>query len=181
MEKAPRPGPRPASGGKPAAAHRLGLHDLRPRAEPDVHRHGQWLALDRPSAGPGGGATETPGDSWDFTSTQPMVLADIKGGRQAAQGHPCMRPRRLFLRHDRTNGAASSSRPKNFVMVNWASATTAKGRPIETPIASQRRSVRRDVIPPALLARTNWASCPTPRPAGLTCRPACAADAAGQQ
>ena len=42
---------------------------------------------------------ETPGDNWDYTSTQPMILADINDRRRAAQGHPARAEERLLLRH----------------------------------------------------------------------------------
>ena len=41
---------------------------------------------------------ETPGDHWDYTSTQPMILADINDRRRAAQGHPACAEERLLLR-----------------------------------------------------------------------------------
>ena len=40
---------------------------------------------------------ETPGDNWDYTSTQPMILADIEDRRQAAQGDPARAQERLLL------------------------------------------------------------------------------------
>ena len=42
---------------------------------------------------------ETPGDNWDYTSTQPMILADITIDGAAAQGHPARAQERLLLRH----------------------------------------------------------------------------------
>lgn len=95
---------------------------------------------------------ETPGDNWDFTSTQPMILADVK-----IDG----RPRKVILHApkngfffviDRTNGQFISAR--NFTEVNWASGYDAKGRPIETALA--RTADRpREIIPSAFGAR-NW-------------------------
>jgi quinohemoprotein ethanol dehydrogenase len=95
---------------------------------------------------------ETPGDNWDFTSTQPMILADL-----AIDG----KPRKVILHApkngfffviDRTNGQFISA--KNFVDVNWASGYDAKGRPIETPMARVADRPR-EIIPSAFGAR-NW-------------------------
>ena len=95
---------------------------------------------------------ETPGDNWDFTSTQPMILADL-----TVQG----KPRKVILHApkngfffviDRRNGQFISA--KNFVDVNWASGYDAQGRPIETAIARSGDRPR-EVIPSAYGAR-NW-------------------------
>uniref|UniRef100_Q07KS9 Pyrrolo-quinoline quinone n=1 Tax=Rhodopseudomonas palustris (strain BisA53) TaxID=316055 RepID=Q07KS9_RHOP5 len=76
---------------------------------------------------------ETPGDNWDYTSTQPMILADL-----TIDG----RPRKVVLHApkngfffviDRTNGKFISA--KNFVEVNWAAGYDSSGRPIENPEA----------------------------------------------
>ncbi|MFZ5739599.1 MAG: PQQ-dependent dehydrogenase, methanol/ethanol family [Pseudomonadota bacterium] len=76
---------------------------------------------------------ETPGDNWDYTSTQPMILADL-----AIDG----KPRKVILHApkngfffviDRTDGKFISA--KNFVEVNWATGYDANGRPIENPEA----------------------------------------------
>ena len=97
---------------------------------------------------------QTPGDNWDYTSTQPMILADI-----TLEG----KPRKVILHApkngfffvlDRTNGQFISA--KNFVEVNWASGYDKNGRPIETEIA--RTGDRpREIIPSAFGAR-NWHS-----------------------
>ena len=76
---------------------------------------------------------ETPGDNWDYTSTQPMILADV-----AIDGAPrkviLHAPKNgFFFVIDRTNGKFISA--KNFVDVNWATGYDANGRPIEVPDA----------------------------------------------
>jgi len=76
---------------------------------------------------------ETPGDNWDYTSTQPMILADltIDGAPRKVVLHA---PKNgFFFVIDRTNGKFISA--KNFVDVNWASGYGADGRPIENPDA----------------------------------------------
>jgi quinohemoprotein ethanol dehydrogenase len=76
---------------------------------------------------------ETPGDHWDYTSTQPMILADINidGTPRKVILHA---PKNgFFFVIDRTNGKFISA--KNFVDVNWATGYGADGRPIEVPAA----------------------------------------------
>lgn len=72
---------------------------------------------------------ETPGDNWDYTSTQPMILADvtIDGAPRKVILHA---PKNgFFFVIDRINGKFISA--KNFVDVNWATGYDANGRPIE--------------------------------------------------
>jgi quinohemoprotein ethanol dehydrogenase len=76
---------------------------------------------------------ETPGDHWDYTSTQPMILADINidGATRKVILHA---PKNgFFFVIDRTDGKFISA--KNFVDVNWATGYGADGRPIEVPAA----------------------------------------------
>ncbi|MEZ5820925.1 MAG: PQQ-dependent dehydrogenase, methanol/ethanol family [Xanthobacteraceae bacterium] len=76
---------------------------------------------------------ETPGDNWDYTSTQPMILADISidGAPRKVILHA---PKNgFFFVIDRTNGKFISA--KNFVDVNWATGYDANGRPVENPDA----------------------------------------------
>ena len=76
---------------------------------------------------------ETPGDNWDYTATQPIILANL-----AIDGQPrkviLHAPKNgFFFVIDRTNGKFISA--KNFVDVNWATGYDASGRPIEVPQA----------------------------------------------
>jgi len=95
---------------------------------------------------------ETPGDSWDYTSTQTLILADLK-----IEG----KPRKVILHApkngfffviDRTDGKFISA--KNYVDVNWATGYDKNGRPIENPEARQTDTPR-EVIPGALGGH-NW-------------------------
>jgi len=97
---------------------------------------------------------ETPGDNWDFTSTQPMILADLTldGKKRKVVMHA---PKNgFFFLIDRTNGRFISA--KNFVDVNWATGYDKNGRPIETDIARVADRPR-EIIPSAYGAR-NWHS-----------------------
>ncbi|MFC0203431.1 PQQ-dependent dehydrogenase, methanol/ethanol family [Novosphingobium soli] len=77
---------------------------------------------------------ETPGESWDFTASQPIILATLKIGgveRKVLMQAP---KNGFFYVIDRTTGKLISA--KNFVPMNWASGVDMKtGRPIENPKA----------------------------------------------
>lgn len=97
---------------------------------------------------------ETPGDNWDFTSTQPMILADIKLDNKPRKVILHAPKNGFFFVIDRTNGKFISA--KNFVDVNWATGYDKNGRPIETP-AARTADRPREIIPSAFGAR-NWHS-----------------------
>ncbi|MBT2187018.1 PQQ-dependent dehydrogenase, methanol/ethanol family [Sphingobium nicotianae] len=74
---------------------------------------------------------ETPGETWDYTATQPIMLADltIDGKPRKVLMHA---PKNgFFYVLDRTTGQFISG--KNFVAVNWATGLDKNGRPIENP------------------------------------------------
>lgn len=76
---------------------------------------------------------ETPGDNWDYTSTQPMILADLElDGRQRKVILHAPKNGFFFV-IDRSNGEFISA--ENFVDVNWATGYGADGRPMEVPAA----------------------------------------------
>jgi quinohemoprotein ethanol dehydrogenase len=94
---------------------------------------------------------ETPGDNWDYTSTQPMILADINidGAPRKVILHA---PKNgFFFVIDRTNGKFISA--TNFVDVNWASGYDADGRPME--VAAARGDGPYDTVPGPFGAH-NW-------------------------
>lgn len=95
---------------------------------------------------------ETPGDNWDFTSTQPMILADLTIAGKPRKVILHAPKNGFFFVIDRASGEFISAR--NFVEVNWASGYDARGRPIETPIARVADRPR-EIIPSAFGAR-NW-------------------------
>lgn len=97
---------------------------------------------------------ETPGEEWDFTSTQQMVLADltIAGKPRKVMLHA---PKNgFFFVLDRVTGEFLSA--KNYVDVNWATGYDAKGRPIETAIA--RAGERSREIIPSSFGAHSWHS-----------------------
>lgn len=95
---------------------------------------------------------ETPGDNWDFTSTQPMILADLKIDGKPRKVILHAPKNGFFFVIDRTNGKFISA--KNFVDVNWATGYDKDGRPIETPEARVVDRPR-EIIPSPFGAR-NW-------------------------
>lgn len=95
---------------------------------------------------------ETPGDNWDFTSAQPMILADLKIDGQVRKVILHAPKNGFFFVIDRSNGQFISA--KNFVDVNWASGYDKAGRPIETDIARVVDRPR-EIIPSPYGAR-NW-------------------------
>jgi len=97
---------------------------------------------------------ETPGDNWDFTSTQPMILADLKIDGKPRKVILHAPKNGFFFVIDRTNGQFISA--QNFVDINWATGYDKKGRPIETPIARVVDRPR-EIIPSPFGAR-NWHS-----------------------
>ena len=94
---------------------------------------------------------ETPGDNWDYTSTQPMILADIEIGGKLRKVILHAPKNGFFFVVDRTDGSFISADP--FVEVNWATGYGPDGRPIEIPAA--RGDEPYDSIPGAYGAH-NW-------------------------
>ena len=76
----------------------------------------------------------TPGETWDYTATQHMILADLEIDgvmRQVLMQAP---KNGFFYVLDRTDGTLISAEP--YVNVNWAThVDQATGRPVETPDA----------------------------------------------
>lgn len=95
---------------------------------------------------------ETPGEHWDYTATQPLMLADlmIDGRERKVIMHA---PKNgFFFVVDRATGEFISA--NNFVTVNWAEGYDANGRPIEAPQARAKDEAW-ETIPSALGAH-NW-------------------------
>jgi alcohol dehydrogenase (cytochrome c)/quinohemoprotein ethanol dehydrogenase len=77
---------------------------------------------------------ETPGESWDFSATQHIMLADLQSNGKLR--HVLMQASKngFFYVLDRETGAFIAARP--FATVNWAlSLDPNSGRPIENPQA----------------------------------------------
>ena len=98
---------------------------------------------------------ETPGESWDYTATQHIILADL-----IIDGHPrkvlMQAPKNgFFYVIDRTNGQLISAR--NYVQVNWATGIDMRtGRPIENPEARYYRTGRPFIGIPGAAGGHDW-------------------------
>ena len=76
----------------------------------------------------------TPGETWDYTATQHMILADLEIDGAARKVIMQAPKNGFFYVLDRATGAFISAEP--FVPVNWASHIDSEtGRPVEAPNA----------------------------------------------
>ena len=104
----------------------------------------------------------TPGETWDYTATQHMILADIEidgAVRKVIMQAP---KNGFFYVLDRTDGTFISAQA--YVPVNWAShIDPATGRPVEIPAPAIPRqsslSTRRRM---AATTGIRWPTTPTP-------------------
>ena len=155
--------------------HGVGLDRLRPRAEPALRRHRQRLAVEpRTCAAPAAATTcisrrssrsiptpaswswhyqTTPGDTWDYTAVQPMMLADLTIGGRARKVIMQAPKNGFFYVLDRATGELLSA--DKYVEVNWASHVDMKtGRPVEIPGADYEDEGT--YIRPGPLGGHNW-------------------------
>ncbi|HUK89615.1 MAG TPA: c-type cytochrome, partial [Blastocatellia bacterium] len=96
----------------------------------------------------------TPGEMWDYTAAQQIILADISidGVTRKVLLHA---PKNgFFYVLDRANGKLISAKP--YTAINWATGVDMKtGRPIETDIARYPGAMPAPVVPGPLGAH-NW-------------------------
>ena len=95
----------------------------------------------------------TPGDSWDYTATQPMILTDLEidGRRRKVL---LQAPKNgFFYVIDRVNGELISAAPYSYL--NWASGIDGRGRPIEREDARYADG-RTHWISPSSHGAHNW-------------------------
>lgn len=96
---------------------------------------------------------ETPGDTWDYTATQGIMLATLKLDGKPRKVLLHAPKNGFFFVIDRKDGKLLSA--KNFVKVNWATGYDMKtGRPIEDPKA--RYEGEPYVAIPGALGAHNW-------------------------
>ncbi|MCV3272024.1 PQQ-dependent dehydrogenase, methanol/ethanol family [Roseobacter sinensis] len=94
----------------------------------------------------------TPGDTWDYTSTQHIILADLEIGGEMRQVLMQAPKNGFFYVIDRTDGSFISAEP--FVETTWAKAYDDSGRPIENP-AARSKDEPFETVPSAYGAH-NW-------------------------
>jgi alcohol dehydrogenase (cytochrome c)/quinohemoprotein ethanol dehydrogenase len=95
----------------------------------------------------------TPGESWDYTATQHIILADLKIGgveRKVLMQAP---KNGFFYVLDRITGEFISG--NNYIPVNWAQGLDPKtGRPIDVPEARYLREPA--MVMPSAIGGHNW-------------------------
>lgn len=98
---------------------------------------------------------ETPGEAWDYTATQPIIMADLK-----LDGRPrkvlMQAPKNgFFYMLDRATGELLSAHP--FAKTNWAShVDMATGRPVENPDARYYKTGKSFLQWPSSGGAHNW-------------------------
>lgn len=98
---------------------------------------------------------ETPGETWDFTATQHIMLADLEIGGKPRKVLMHAPKNGFFYVIDRTNGAFISG--KNYVPVNWAKGLDPKtGRPIENPEARYDKTGKPFIGTPGAGGAHSW-------------------------
>ncbi len=148
--------------------HRVGLDGLRPRARSALRRHRQRIAVDAHRTAVPAAATTcicrrssrirpddghlvwhyqtTPGDNWDFTAVQHIVLADLEIGGQTRKVLMQAPKNGFFYVLDRATGELLSA--EKYVQVNWAEKVDlATGRPIEIAAAAVYDDAPKMVFP----------------------------------
>ncbi|BAT61777.1 quinohemoprotein ethanol dehydrogenase type-1 precursor [Variibacter gotjawalensis] len=95
---------------------------------------------------------QTPGDNWDYTSTQHVLLADLTINGQPRKVWLHAPKNGFFYVIDRTNCQFISATP--FVETTWAKEYDEKGRPIENP-GARAKDKPWETIPSAYGAH-NW-------------------------
>ena len=99
---------------------------------------------------------ETPGETWDYTATQPIVLAnEERDGKQVKVLYHAPK-NGFFFTIDRTNGKMLSAEP--FIQgITWARGyDKATGRPIENPEARYETTGKLYLSNPSALGAHNW-------------------------
>jgi quinohemoprotein ethanol dehydrogenase len=97
----------------------------------------------------------TPGETWDYTSTQHMVLADLTIENQPRKVLMQAPKNGFFYVLDRTDGKLISA--KAFATINWAtSIDMATGRPVENPQARYTDPKQPFVAVPGPLGSHSW-------------------------
>jgi len=95
----------------------------------------------------------TPGETWDYTATQQMILADLRIDGEIRKVIMQAPKNGFFYVLDRATGEFISA--NNYVTVTWAERIDAEtGRPVEVPGA--RYEDEAALIRPAQLGGHNW-------------------------
>ena len=96
-----------------------------------------------------------PGDEWDYSATQPLMLADLTIAGKPRKVIMQAPKNGFFYVLDRKTGELLSA--KNFVPINWATGIDMKtGRPIENPAARYSQTNKPWSGVPGPLGGHNW-------------------------
>jgi PQQ-dependent dehydrogenase (methanol/ethanol family) len=97
----------------------------------------------------------TPGEMWDFTATQHIVLADLLLGGARRKVLMQAPKNGFFYVLDRANGQLLSATP--YASINWASSVDMQtGRPIINPEANYAQTGKPWIAMPGPLGAHNW-------------------------
>lgn len=97
----------------------------------------------------------TPGETWDFTATQHIMLADMEIGGKLRKVLMQAPKNGFFYVIDRETGKFISAKP--YVTVNWATGIDpATGRPIENPATRVDKTGQPALVTPGALGGHNW-------------------------
>lgn len=96
----------------------------------------------------------TPGETWDYTATQHIMLADME--IDGAQRQVLMQAPKngFFYVLDRATGEFISAKP--YVTVNWTTGIDESGRPIENPETRIDKTGQAAIVTPGALGGHNW-------------------------
>ena len=95
----------------------------------------------------------TPGESWDYTATQHIILADMEIEGQPRKVLMQAPKNGFFYVIDRTDGTLLSA--NNYIQITWAThVDKATGRPVEVPGA--RYADAQFMLYPSYLGGHNW-------------------------
>ncbi|MGI9247546.1 MAG: PQQ-dependent dehydrogenase, methanol/ethanol family [Woeseiaceae bacterium] len=96
----------------------------------------------------------TPGETWDYTATQHIILADMEIGGEQRKLLMQAPKNGFFYVLDRTNGKLLSA--ENYINITWATHVDLEtGRPVEVPAARNYDKAPALVIP-SYLGGHNW-------------------------
>ena len=98
----------------------------------------------------------TPGETWDFTATQQITLAELEIDGETRKVLMQAPKNGFFYVLDRVTGEFISGKP--FATVNWATGLDQNGRPIENPEARYDQTGGFFLVTPGPTGAHNWHS-----------------------
>ena len=96
----------------------------------------------------------TPGETWDYTATQHIVLADMEIDGRERQVLMQAPKNGYFYVLDRATGEFLSAEP--YIPLNWSTGMTEDGRPIENPETRVDLTGQPALVMPGALGGHNW-------------------------